>query len=558
MTTIFNQLLDEIMTLYHIDNDLISKEIDRSSSRIRHWRNDSKPGKKIINLFLNSICRHIQDYDCEFTNKKCLLEIDKLIATDVTLNEKLQEISFIESHSRYIRLVLEEAYNTSTGRKKTKKTVSHNLKIESEIRLALTEAKNGYYEEAIETLEKLLKICGDNKTNLDKVYRELSIIYRDSGNLEGDIKKLNTSLSYIVRTINIDASLHDQAISYKLLGTIYQSKARMQDSIKNMEMALDAYSNAKQMIDSEKNKLEYLKIINNLGVLYLELAQFKKTKLNLEKSIELFTIIVQEEISQSDEFLYNRSLSNAIAAHYRMITISESSYHFNKAVEYGNIYFHNHTINENPYDYCRFNDNLALVYLAYGTVIENNQYLNQALIYTNKSLEFYQENNYHLSMASIWLSQVSIYENLYKITKSLNYYHLGMSAADKALKIFDDCGDQLSLNKVDFHRLKLEALNHVQKKNINETKKCIESYRELQRYFTKSSSIALFYEIEYEIALSYFNLYELTDVDSYYEKSYQTLKELKDFYSLLSNPYMHNRINNLLTYKRFIKQKKVN
>ncbi|MBF4695168.1 hypothetical protein [Fusibacter ferrireducens] len=62
----FHLVLRLIFEEFDIENDYIAERLDRCPSRVRHWKSDSYPSRKLLSPLITEINKCISDYATDF------------------------------------------------------------------------------------------------------------------------------------------------------------------------------------------------------------------------------------------------------------------------------------------------------------------------------------------------------------------------------------------------------------------------------------------------------------------------------------------------------------
>lgn len=118
---LFTLIFSDITDTFCLDIERMARCIDRDSSRIRHWRKDTIPSKKIMDKLFQTVCSFINESHDPYTGKLFVSKMNaffsstKLFTPDIT--QQLTQITTLDS---YVQFLLQCSYSCDVD-------VTHNL-----------------------------------------------------------------------------------------------------------------------------------------------------------------------------------------------------------------------------------------------------------------------------------------------------------------------------------------------------------------------------------------------------------------------------------------------
>ena len=275
----FSKIFKEFMTIYGVSPEEIARKIDRHPSRVRHWMNDSKPGKKVRNTLIDTIIEITESGNEQLWQQFMKQDNVKLIL------KQLQEPQAVSANQRasIIRALFENACSN---------------KGILDYRWLIAEFKADYdnerFSEVVERIEnflsdKALQIYPDH---LFEIYVILIRGYTMVGFAKRDTQYSKKALDIADKAQALYASPSRNILFQveRLRGMVYAVGSNWYDHYNNMYKAKDYFERTIPYYDDTCSKDDYIRLLNNLVGIHFQLCKFEYPTSNLEKANRFYTM----------------------------------------------------------------------------------------------------------------------------------------------------------------------------------------------------------------------------------------------------------------------------
>lgn len=432
----FNHYFSIFVTNYNVDVNEMGKVLDRHPSRIRHWQNDSVPGKSIAGDVLDYIHNIIvlgDDINLSTLIKMYSETVDQQYLKLLS-NQNKEEISKAIIEDLKITIHKKLPYKPLDGRT----YLNQIIKLRK-----LYDEKS--YEALLRSSEEMVETTFKHGT--EEVFFETFMYYGIGRYRNG----LSTSVLEKIEEARVILTYCDKALAFdnnpKLrrtllfeLGNVLGISGTIHLNINDFKGSVDYYEKSYALYDEDDKSTNYIRLIHNIGVTYKGLFA---TELNVDyanKSLSNFLLIErkfeEDYLIENHINLYLLGLINQLALYSNLCAFIRPMQNLNRTKEvYEKLLDFDAVVNDHNQLVTIYNA-LTNAYSHTGTLLNNSEFIKQANQYNEKCLELsdpnyeeayfvYMEQKYDiLSYNLMYNCDINHSEVYSEIRKDSKYYDL--------------------------------------------------------------------------------------------------------------------------------------
>ncbi|HWT73979.1 MAG TPA: hypothetical protein VN258_04560 [Mobilitalea sp.] len=555
----FNDIFKEIVDTYYIDSTALGTMIDRDSSRIRHYKVDSKPGKAILDKLIQSICAIIDEKNDAHINNLLMERLNQYLHDRDLLTEEIRsKLSEIKNIDTYVAFLLRKSRETTTETVKANNIsigmqmnplIDHSLS--TKVNQAHQYFENNLYQEAIGIYEELTKdaTLSEQPQQALIVYSDLGLIYRNSALSQYNEELLQKAIHYLDIASELSEQLNDllnYALVNKYLGTIYTFLFNFEDSENNLKKATNYYNNSLSALVKINNLDEHSKVLINYGILYLYYSNIRNTRNFLKNAISYFSKAMDYFESHSNHYFHALACLNCSGAYSFLAEICNTEANAALATKMTQNALKVFTIEDYPILYAQCISNLGYIHYILAKCFDTVTNCNKAINYIQHALSIVTEevdvNSYaiaHLNLSVIYTllsNHVDKQDNIAKAMDSLN----------RCKKHYQQ--ESYSFNNVRTSFNQAEVLIELSEANYNE-ELLSESEGMLENLLDFCTKMNLNYfraNGEYNLARLNFDYYKERGEERYLEKSFFYTNKALETLNINDYPLFYAQIMHLV------------
>jgi len=443
---IFNEIFKEIVDTFYIDCTVLGEQIDRDSSRIRHYKSDGKPGKVVLDKLISSICEIIRSKNDSYMNHLFMEQTNRLIQTKELFSEDFcSKLSDIDNISVYISLLLRKSLEFSASVSGTNTSSSEGPELSLGSHRLITQVDqahqyflNNLYPEAIAIYERiiidseLMELPALKQT----VYSELGLIYRNNSYDQYSPELLTKALHYLEIAANLSiesGDLMNYALNNKYLGTIYSYQFNFDDSENNLKKASHHYDLSISAFQKINSSEDISKVLINYGILFQYYATIRNSRNFLKNSISYLKKALEHFDNDSNSYFKALACMSSAASYSLLSEVCNTESNSTHALQMVQQALKIFTIEDYPAQYAQCVFTLGYIHFILASCKETVSNCNKAINYTlhgmgiiNNEADFGYLVINHLNLSAIY-SLLSHYaepqENIAKAIDSLEKCH---------------------------------------------------------------------------------------------------------------------------------------
>lgn len=392
----FNQYFSDLCDHLHIDLSYIAESIDRHPSRIRHWRNDARPGKKIIHDLYHSLLaylpmkvsilllREFLEYCKHYAHK------EQLLLPPIPL-----EIDDSQTISRYLCDLLLFFYELPISC--TTPMQNHVSTTIERFQLAQRYLESSMSNEASDLFAQLLlDLPPDIRTfsaDVEKIYalshRYLGDINKDRLIATNDIATFDLALSHYqcaLETSSIQSAASEQALIYKNLGILYTLKGNFSHPKQNLDQALTFYQKALDLYKALNTPLDVARVMNNIGIIHINYTTIDDVLSHCQQGIQVFEELITSPSIKAEESFKALAKINLATIYATQIEFFAPEDNYALAKEYFTQALEFFTIDSNPLYYANITINIANALAQLSLLSTKEDYLSLSIQQFKKAM----------------------------------------------------------------------------------------------------------------------------------------------------------------------------
>lgn len=551
---LFNDVFKEIVDTYDIDSTILGSLTDRDSSRIRHYKTDSKPVRSVLELLINSISMIINETNDPYINSLLMDKLNKKAAEGSFFTNDIQErLLQIKDIQEYVPFILRRSLELNNYSVKaapaTAKSGIDCRTIVTKVTQAHHYFESNLYQDALNIYQNIVECPSLTKLPEQSliIHTDLGLIYRNSGMSQYDIDTIRLAIKHLKFALKLVTDQGDQtgtAVINKYLGTVYMSLSFLEDAEPNLKRAIHYFDISLGLLN-EDNPEEYAKVLINYGNLFIHYSNIRNSRKFLNNAASY--------LEQALDFYKNTSsyFEGLIYLHcsstYSLLSeISNTKENAEKAIQNIQNALRIFTIEDYPLFYAQCVSNLGLVHMImaqYDNTIDNCNiaisHISHALSIITEKVDTYSYFIAHLNLSSIYILLVNT-------TKDYSYL-------DKAISSIEEC-EKHKIPRINSMNNIKTTLNHAETLiALSEVKKDMKLLEEAEAILTSAVEISSNMKYDYLMAMSesllaklYYVRFELTKNKVYLDDVLAHSNTAIDFFSIQENPLYHAYVSHLI------------
>lgn len=546
-------MFKEIVDNYNIDSTVLGNMTDRDSSRIRHYKTDSKPVRSVLEQLICSICQIIQDTNDAYINSLLIDKLNRFVSQSRSYSSEIRDkILLTKDICEYVPFILRRSLELSNEPvcedEPSVKPVMDYRSLVTKVTQAHQFFESNLYQDAIAIYEALENspMLGELPEQKRIINTDLGLIYRNSGMNQYDIETIKKAEVHfnIASGLAIETGdMAGNAIINKYLGTVAMSLSFLEDAEANLKKAMHYFDLALSAL-TDVNPEEYARVMINYGNLFIHYSNIRSNRkflknaaAYLEKALDFYR--------NTNSYFEGLCYLHSSSVYTLLAEVSNAKENAEKATNMIQNALRIFTIEDYPLLYAQGISNLGVVHMnlaQYDNTLEN---CNLAINHINHALSIFAENIDAYSYFIAHLNLSSIYILLVNTTK--NYTYL-----DKAIECIEKCEKHRIPRDTSMNNIKT-TLNHADALvAVAEVKKDVRLLKEAEALLSSMLNISAKMKYDYLVAVSEsflaklnFVRYELTKDISYLNEVLTHANSSFDFFTIQENPLNHAYIAHL-------------
>lgn len=550
---IFNDVFKEIVDNYNIDSTVLGTMTDRDSSRIRHYKTDSKPVRSVLEQLISSICQIIQDTNDAYLNSILIEKLNRLVSQNGHFNAEIRKkLTQTRDIQEYVSFILRRSLELSNEPIYTDEPSVKPALDYSSLTLKITQAhqffESNLYQDAVDLYEEVLR-----SPKLDEIpeqkrilHTDLGLICRNSGMNQYDIETVKKAAEHftIASTLAVKAEDYTgNAIINKYLGTVYMSLSFLEDAEVNLKKAMN-YNDQALSVLSGVNPEEYARVMINYGNLFIHYSDIRNNRkflknaaAYLEKALDFYR--------NTHSYFEGLCYLHCSSVYTLLAEISNSRENADKATAMIQNALRIFTMEDYPLMYAQCISNLGIVHMHLAQYFNTVENCNLAINHIQHALSIFAENIDAYSYFIAHLNLSSIYIMLVNTTKDNTYL-------ENAIDCIGKCEKRRIPRDSSMNNIKT-TLNHADALvAVAEVKKDLRLLKEAEILIHSMLTVStkMKYDFLTAIAESFlaklnFVRYELTRDSSYLDELLSHTKAASEFFTIQENPLNHAFVSHL-------------
>jgi hypothetical protein len=547
---IFNEIFKEIVDTYYIDSNVLGGMIDRDSSRIRHYKSDSKPGKAILDKLITSLCEIIDEKNDYHTNTILMERLNHYVNQQEIITDEIRaKLSEIKSIDTYISLLLRKSRELSSDSNNIdhlfvvkQDITAHDQTFIAKVNQAHQYFENSLYDEAISIYENLiedpqiLKFPQLSQTT----HTDLGLIYRNCALSQYNQEVLNKSIHHltVASTISFEQNdLTNYALINKYLGTIYTVLFNIEDSENNFKKAIHFYDIASGVFYN--NLEEQAKVFINYGILFLHYSNLRNSRNFLKNAISYFIKAINYFEENDNDYFHALACLNCSGAYSFLAEISNTKTNAVLAIQMVQNALKIFTIEDYPIQYAQSISNLGHTHYIMANYSDTTNNCSKAIKYINHALSIVTEDKDTNSYLIAHLNLSAIYVLLSHYTNRQDNIKNAAESLEKCKKYYTHHSNSLDHLKTNLNYaevlIEIGEFN-VDRNLLNEAETVLKSTLDLCFRLNCSYLSA---SANFSLSRIYFNYYKMNKLPEYLDSALTLAKDTLTIFSINDYPLHH-------------------
>jgi tetratricopeptide (TPR) repeat protein len=551
---IFNDVFKEIVDTYDIDSTILGNMTDRDSSRIRHYKTDSKPVRSVLELLINSIGMIINETNDSYINSLLIEKLNRLANQRMLFTDDIRNtLLHTKEIQEYVPFILRRSLELNNDSVKEGATATkpgiNSRTLVTKVAQAHQYFESNLYQDALDLYNDLLGCSSLIELPEQSliIHTDLGLIYRNSGMNQYDIDTIRLAVKHFKLALKFVTDCGDpvaNAIINKYLGTVYMSLSFLEDAENNLKRAINYFDISLSLLDGV-NPEEYARVLINYGNLFIHYSNIRSARKFLKNSAAYLERAL-DYYRNTNNYFEGLIYLHCSSTYSLLSEISNTRENAEKAIQSIQNALRVFTIEDYPLLYAQCISNLGLVHMTmaqYDNTVEN---CNIAINHINQALRIFAENIDAYSYFIAHLNLSSIFILLVNTTKDYSYLEKAISSIEKCEKHKIPRNNSMNNIKTTLnHADTLIALAEVKK----DTKLLVEAETLLNSTLETTTTMKYDYlvaMIESLLSKLSYVRFELTKNTAYLDDVLAHANTSIEFFSIQENPLYHAYVSHLI------------